>query len=105
MWTIIGVFAACFIGMLTLMSTFFTRVIQTEVRSIHTAFGAEFRSIRTEMNVRFDGVDRRLDGLDQRVGSLEQRVGNLEDRVGGLERKVDGLDRDVQALTRREFGT
>ena len=39
-----------------------------------------FRSLETEMNRRFDGVDHRFDALESRVTQMNDRI----DRIGGL---------------------
>lgn len=75
-WVLIGVFAASTVGMMSLMSTLFVRVIRAEIGSVRSDLSAEIGSLRSEMRGRFD--------------TLEQRV--------------DGLDRDVQALVKHTFG-
>ncbi|MCC7128627.1 MAG: hypothetical protein IT192_07415 [Microbacteriaceae bacterium] len=61
-WTLIGVFAAAFFGMLTIVSTLFVRVVR-----------AEIGGLRNEINARFESVDRRFDGLDRDVQALMRR--------------------------------
>src|SRR5690606_29267793 len=51
-WTLIGVLIVALFGMLTLMSTLFTRVIRTEIGGL-----------RREMDSRFGRVDARFDGV------------------------------------------
>ncbi len=58
-WTLIGVFATALFGVLTLMSTMFTRVIRTEIGSFRNEMSAEFR-----------GVHQRIDRLDADVNAL-----------------------------------
>jgi len=91
-WTLIAVFAAGMFGMLTLMSTMFTRMmshgfdgLRAEMGSLRGEMGSlrgEMGSLRTEMNTRFEAVDARFEAIDSRF---------------------DHLDRDVQALVRRVF--
>ncbi len=78
-WTIIGVGSASVLGMLTLMSTTFVRVIRAEIGSVRT----EVSFLRDEMRYRFEAVDQRFDSVD---------------------RRLDGLDRDVQGIIGRELG-
>lgn len=68
-WTIIGVGAATFLGMLTLLSTMFMRVFHTEIRSVHTAIDG----LRSEMNIRFDSVRHEISTLDRDVQVLAKR--------------------------------
>ncbi len=77
-WTMIAVMAAVFFGMMTLISTMFTRVVRSEIGGL-----------RGEMNARFDTVDARFDAVDARF-----------DAVNG---RIDNLDRDVQFLMNREI--
>jgi len=78
-WTMIGAFTALMMGMLTVVSTLFIRVLRSEIGSL-----------RNEMTARFDAVNTRFDA----VGT----------RIDGVNARIDGLDRDVQALVKRTFG-
>jgi len=44
---------------------------------------AQIGGLRSEMNVRFDGVDRRIDGLEKRVGNLEADMHVVKARLIG----------------------
>lgn len=68
-WTLIGVMAASFFGVMGLMSTMFTRVIRSEIGGL-----------RNEMNARFDAVDQRFDSMDKRIDNLDQDVQYLMKR-------------------------
>ncbi len=78
-WTLLGALIVALFGMLTLMSTLFTRVIRTEIGGL-----------RREMDARFDRVDARFDGVNTRFDSVNIRI--------------DSLDRGVQALIKHTFG-
>ena len=78
-WTMIGTFTALMMGMLTVVSTLFVRVLRSEIGGL-----------RSEMTARFDAVNTRFDA----VGT----------RIDGVNARIDGLDRDVQALVKRTFG-
>ncbi len=78
-WTMIGAFTALMMGMLTVVSTLFIRVLRNEIGGL-----------RNEMTARFDAVNTRFDA----VGT----------RIDGVNARIDGLDRDVQALVKRTFG-
>lgn len=78
-WTMIGAFTALMLGMLTVVSTLFIRVVR-----------AEIGSLRSEMNGRFEAVTSRFDVVDARFDAVNTRI--------------EGIDRDVQALVKRTFG-
>ena len=78
-WTMIGAFTALMMGMLTVVSTLFVRVLRSEIGGL-----------RSEMTARFDVVNTRFDA----VGA----------RIDGVNARIDGLDRDVRALVKRTFG-
>ena len=65
-WAIIGVFTALMIGMLTVVSTLFTRVIRAEIGGLRGEMNARFE----QMNTRFEAIDHRMDGLDRDVRAL-----------------------------------
>lgn len=66
-WTMIGAFTALMFGMLTVVSTLFTRVVR-----------AEIGGLRSEMNGRFDVMNARMDGLDRDVQALVKRTFGLD---------------------------
>lgn len=82
-WTMIGAFTALMLGVLTLMSTMFVRVLRSEIGGLRSEMRAELGGLRAEMNARFEAVDARFNTIDVRM---------------------DGIDRDVQALVKRTFG-
>lgn len=84
-WTLIGLMAASFFGVMGLMSTMFTRVIKSEIQGVRSEIGG----LRNEMNARFDAVDQRFDGVDK--------------RLDGMDKRIDNLDQDVQYLMKREI--
>ncbi|MFV0432362.1 MAG: hypothetical protein ACK5LO_00020 [Leucobacter sp.] len=87
-WTIIGVFAATLVAMVTI-------VMQSFHRSID--------GLRTEMVLRFEHFGARFDGLEGRMDRLEGRMDRLEGRIDRIEKRVDDIDRDVQAISKRIF--
>ncbi|HWV48963.1 MAG TPA: hypothetical protein VN035_05850 [Microbacterium sp.] len=66
-WAMIGSFTALMLGMMTIVSTIFVRVLRTEIGSL-----------RIEMNVRFDSVNTRIDGIDRDVQALVKRNFGLD---------------------------
>ncbi|MFN8126207.1 MAG: hypothetical protein U0R64_06850 [Candidatus Nanopelagicales bacterium] len=99
-WTVIGVFAAGLLGVLTLMSTMFLRIVRTEIGSVATRID----SLDDRMNVRIDSLDTtlgtRIDSLDS---TLNARMDGLGARIESIDRRIDHLDRDVQTLASRVF--
>jgi hypothetical protein len=78
-WTMIGSFTALMLGMLTVVSTLFIRVVRAEIGGLRGEIGG----LRGEMNERFDTVNALFDTVNTRI---------------------DGLDRDMQAVVKRSFG-
>lgn len=77
MWTVIGIFGASTIGMITLISTWFMRVMRAEFRGLRGEFRGEIRALGSEItriDTRLDGIARRLDGLDRDVAALMRRA-------------------------------
>lgn len=66
-WTMIGCFTALMLGMLTVVSTLFIRVVRTEISGL-----------RHEMNARFDTVNTRIDGLDRDMQAVVKRTFGLD---------------------------
>ena len=66
-WTMIGAFIATTIGMMTIVSTLFVRVLR-----------AEIGGLREEMRGRFEAVGARIDGLDRDVRALVKRTFGLD---------------------------
>lgn len=66
-WTMIGAFIATTIGMMTIVSTLFVRVLR-----------AEIGGLREEMRDRFEAVGARIDGLDRDVQALVKRTFGLD---------------------------
>lgn len=66
-WTMVGAFIATTIGMMTIVSTLFVRVLR-----------AEIGGLREEMRDRFGAVGARIDGLDRDVQALVKRTFGLD---------------------------
>ncbi|OZB85999.1 MAG: hypothetical protein B7X41_00085 [Microbacterium sp. 14-71-5] len=66
-WTMIGAFTALMLGMMTIVSTLFIRVLR-----------AEIGGLRSEVNGRFDVMNARMDGLDRDVQALVKRTFGLD---------------------------
>lgn len=73
-WTIIGVFAATLVALVTIVTQSFTRSIS---------------SLRDEMVLRFEHQG--------------EKFGRLETRMDRLEKRVDDIDRDMLAISKRLF--
>ena len=83
-WTVIGVLAAGFLGVVALIPTLFIHVLKTEIGSVRSELHAGIGSLRTEIA----GV------------RTEMRT-----EISSIHRRLDGMDRDIQTLMNREFGT
>ncbi len=66
-WTMIGAFTALMLGMMTIVSTLFIRVLR-----------AEIGGLRSEVNGRFDVMNARMDGLDRDVQALVKRTFGID---------------------------
>ncbi|OAN35304.1 hypothetical protein [Microbacterium sp. H83] len=88
-WTMIGAFTALMLGMLTVVSTLFVRVVRAEIGGLRGEMNAQIGGLRGEMNARFEAVDARFDAVDARFDAVNTRI--------------DALDRDVQAVVDRSF--
>lgn len=75
-WTLIGVFAAGMFGMVTIVSTMFTRVLRSEIGGLRTEVKGEIAELRTD----------------------------LKGEIAGLRTEIRSLDRDVNALMKHTFG-
>jgi len=62
-WTMIGLFAAIFIGMLTIVSTLFIHVVRSEIG---------------RLDVRFDAMNGRIDSLDRDVQALVKHTFGID---------------------------
>lgn len=69
-WTVIGVLGSSLLGVLTLMSTMFVRIIRTEVGSVRNEIG----SLRSEMQAEFASVRTDITYLDRDVQALTRHV-------------------------------
>ena len=69
-WTLIGVFTTIVIGMLTVVSNSFVRVMRAEFRRLDE----KVDGLRVVMDARFSSVERSLDGLDRDVDGLTRRM-------------------------------
>lgn len=66
-WTLIGVFAAALFAMIGLTVNLIMRVMTAELGSLRSEFRSEIASVRSEMNIRFDHLDRDVQALTQHV--------------------------------------
>lgn len=77
-WTMIGCFTALMLGMLTVVSTLFIRVVRTEISGLRGEMNAQIGGLRHEMNARFDTVNTRIDGLDRDMQAVVKRSFGLD---------------------------
>ena len=112
-WTALGILAAAFVGLITVVTQQFTRALALQ----HEAVLATLEGLRVEMRLRFERVDERFAQVDQRFERVDERFAQvdarfaqvdrrferLEDHLRGLDARVEGVDRDVQAIAKRVF--
>ncbi|MFD4422452.1 hypothetical protein ACFWN7_13260 [Agromyces sp. NPDC058484] len=115
-WTLIGVFSALMIGMLTVVSALFVRVVRSEIGGLRGELGGlrgelgglrgEFGGLRAELKGEIGGLRGELGGLR---GELMAEIGALRSEMNArfevIDQKLGYLDRDVQLLMSREFGS
>ncbi|MDR2321782.1 MAG: hypothetical protein LBE60_09055 [Microbacterium sp.] len=73
-WTMIGAFTALMLGMMTIVSTLFIRVLRAEIGGLRS----EVNGRLGEMNGRLDTMNTRMDGLDRDVQALVKRTFGLD---------------------------
>lgn len=83
-WVLIGVFTASIFGMLGIVTTNFTR-------TLNSAIGG----LRDTMDAKFDTMDAKFEGMRAEVNS----------KFDTIDVKLENMDRDIQALSRHVFGT
>lgn len=93
-WAVIGVVAAAFFGMMTIVTTLFTRVLRTEIGGLRGELNAEIGGLRGEMNAQIGGLR----------GEMNARFTAVDARFDAVHTRLDGMDRDIQLLMSREFG-
>ncbi|WP_460523603.1 hypothetical protein [Humibacter antri] len=67
-WTMIGVFSAAFLGMLTIVSTLFVHVVRSEVGRLDAKFDARFAHFEQRM----DAMDRDIQALMRHTFGLDR---------------------------------
>lgn len=123
-WAALGILAAAFVGMITVTTQFMMRSITqigsgltTQMDGLRREIGTDIGSLRTEMVLRFEQVDRqfeqvdrrfeqvdrRFEQVDQRFEQVDRRFEQMDERFDRLQKQVDGLDDDVQAISKRVF--
>jgi hypothetical protein len=73
-WTLIGVFAAGMFGMITIVSTMFTRVVRTEIAGLRT----ELAGLRTELKGDIDGLRGEIRTIDRDVNALMKHTFGID---------------------------
>lgn len=77
-WTMIGAFSALMLGMLTVVSTLFVRVLRAEIGGLRNEMNGQIGGLRNEMTARFDAVNTRIDGLDRDAQAIVKRTFGLD---------------------------
>jgi len=67
-WTLIGVFAAGMFGMITIVTTMFTRVVRSEIHSLRVELKGDIAELRTEIR----NVDRDVSALMKHTFGIDR---------------------------------
>lgn len=97
-WTMIGSFSALMLGMLTVVSTLFIRVVRTEIGGLRSEVNAQLGGLRGEMNAQIGGLRGEMNA---QIGGLRHE---MNARFDAVNTRMDGLDRDMQAVVKHTFG-
>jgi len=76
-WTIIGALVAALGVLVTIVTQSFHHTMSSKFETLITSMNAQFDSVRAEMVLRFEEVDRRFEQIDARLGRLEDRVDGI----------------------------
>lgn len=67
-WTLIGVFAAGMFGMITIVTTMFTRVVRSEIHSLRVELKGDFAELRGEIR----NIDRDVSALMKHTFGIDR---------------------------------
>lgn len=56
---------------------------------------------QSEMNLRFDMVDRRFEEVDRRFEEIDRRFEEVDQRFVGVDKRFDGVDKRFDAIDSR----
>ena len=56
---------------------------------------------QSEMNLRFDMVDRRFEEVDRRFEEIDRRFEEIDQRFVGVDKRFDGVDKRFDAIDSR----
>ena len=69
-WAALGILAAAFAAMITVTTQLLLRTIPSSTATLQV----EIASLRTELDLRFTGLQAQMDGLDRDVQAITKRV-------------------------------
>lgn len=99
-WTLIGVFAATMIGVITFLSQSVTRSIS----ALGTDLGNRIDSLRRETNARFETVhvemNARFETMQVEMNSVRDDIKATEVSLEKVHEEIAHLNRDIQAIAR-----
>ncbi|PRB04359.1 hypothetical protein [Microbacterium sp. MYb64] len=67
-WTLIGVFAAGMFGMITIVTTMFTRVVRSEIQSLRVELKGDITELRGEIR----NIDRDVSALMKHTFGIDR---------------------------------
>ena len=59
----------------------------------------EGQELKTYLEQRFDGIDKRLDGMDKRFDGIDTRLDGMDKRFDGIDTHLDRQDIDFNKTT------
>ncbi len=100
-WTIIGVGATAMFTMLTIISTFFVRIVRAEIGGLHGELTGQINGLRGEVKSEINGLRGEVTG---EIGGLKGAIAEVRTELRGTNERIDRLDSDISALMRHTFG-
>lgn len=96
--TMIGSFTVLMLGMLTVVTTLFIRILRSEIGGLRSEMNGQLGGLRNEMNGQIGGLRNEMNG------QLSGLRNEMNARFDAVNTRIDGLDRDVQAIVKHTFG-
>ncbi|MBO1804453.1 hypothetical protein [Leucobacter ruminantium] len=99
-WTLIGVFAAALVGMITFTTQIMWRSINAQFDSFRREMRSEFAAARSELAAHRSETAAQFGSVRS---EMEAHRSETAAQLESLRVQVSHLDRDVEALSRRVF--
>ncbi|MCP4107152.1 MAG: DUF3782 domain-containing protein [Desulfobacteraceae bacterium] len=73
----------------------FTRLLD-ELRELRLNTERQFDELRSDMNRRFDQVDKRIDQMDKRIDQMDKRIDQMDTRIDQMDKRIEQIDRRME---------